>query len=233
MRISDRLTAICRAAEPGESVADIGTDHGYVPYMLYRDGTAPKVIMSDVSAGSLAKAKQTFAEHETKVPEDWFRVGDGLDTIGPGEVDTVIIAGLGGRTIIDILSADPDKTRTVHRLILQPRNAAGTVRFWLFTHGFRICEEILAKEGKFVCEVISAVSGASEPTAPPYPEDDIRWAYPEMFRSCDAALLRERIGWKLSSIEEEVTNLRQSSTDQSERIRRLSADADYLRRFIE
>ena len=221
------------AAEPGESVADVGTDHGYVPYMLYRDGMAPKVIMSDVSAGSLAKARQTFADHNMLVPDDWFRVGDGLGTVLPGEVDTVIIAGLGGRTILDILSADLNNSRTFHRLILQPRNAAGTVRFWLFTHGFRIIREILAKEGKFVCEVISAVSEASEQPAPPYPEDDIRWAYPEMFRTCDAALLRERVEWKLGSIDEEIDNLRQSSSDQSARIRRLTADAAYLRQFID
>ena len=94
MRLSKRIYALADAVKDGDSVADIGTDHGYVPMILMKQGKSLHVIMSDISEGSLAKAKETFAicHLEEKVSETDFRIGDGLQTIGSGEVDELIIA---------------------------------------------------------------------------------------------------------------------------------------------
>ncbi|MBQ6621656.1 MAG: SAM-dependent methyltransferase [Mogibacterium sp.] len=216
---------------PGETAADIGTDHGYVPMLLVRDRISPRVIMSDISASSLAKARETFQLAGLDAPEDWFRVGDGLATVAPGEVDVILIGGLGGHTIRKILEEDPARTRSFKRLVLQPRKHAGALREYLWCHGYDITEEVLTREGKFICEIIAAEPSQEIIREPLYRADDIRWAYPEAFRGCDRALLQKRLDWKTESIRTEIRNLSQSREDQRERIRKLEEELSYLLRL--
>ena len=147
--LTDRLMAMASQVEPGESLADIGTDHGYLPMYLYMEGISPKVIMADVSKGSLNKAKQNCKEICPDGKFD-FRLGNGLKVIKRGEVDNVAIAGMGGVLITEILGKDMGKTKTFKKLILQPRTAQGRLRFWLIKKGFDIVEEQLVREGRFI-----------------------------------------------------------------------------------
>lgn len=235
MRISRRLYKIAEKVSQGESAADIGTDHGYVPMLLVRNGVSTHVIMSDISDGSLAKAIETFELTGLNADPDCFRTGDGLETIKKGEVDDIIIAGLGGFTIIDILSADTDKSRSYRKLILQPRKHSGSLRHFLYTRGWDIIDEDLAPEGKFVCEIITAVpsSSAVKSRKELYPEGDIRWKYPEAIVRADPELARKRISWKIGSIEEQIESLRRSSADNEQRIRELESDKKYLLKIID
>jgi tRNA (adenine22-N1)-methyltransferase len=236
MRLSKRIYAIADAVNKGETAADIETDHGYVPMLLIKNAVSPRVIMSDISEGSLAKAVETFRLCGLDADPEDFRTGDGLDTIEPGEVDTVIIAGLGGHTIADILTADIHKSMSFKRLILQPRKHSGNLRYALYTNGWDISDEILAPEGKFVCEIICAVPGEGiQPgllREAPYPEEDIRWKYPEAIVKADRELAAKRIAWKTGSITEEIENLKRSSHDRDDLIRKLIGDRDYLEKLI-
>lgn len=209
-------------------MADIGTDHAYVPMLLFRNDISPRVIMSDISEGSLAKAKETFAICELSVPDSDFRIGDGLDTIEAGEVDVIIIGGLGGHTIAEILDSDIDKTKSFKRLILQPRKHSGALRHYLYTRGFDITEEVLSKEGKFECEIIAAEPSSDISRPELYPADDIRWKYPAEMADSNPELACERIKWKINSIDEQIENLRISNTDKSELITELMKDKAYL-----
>ena len=230
MRLSKRIYAMADSVKKGDTVADIGTDHGYVPMLLMRDGRSPRVIMSDISEGSLAKARETFelARLSDKVDEGDFRIGDGLETVGKGEVDEIIIGGLGGHTIVQILNADAEKSRSFKRLVLQPRKHSGTLRHYLYTHGWDIESEALVEEGKFACEIITAVPAAGRFRESPYPEEDIRWKYPESLADADHGLAKKRVEWKISSIREEIENLEKSGKDQKDLISRLRKDLDYL-----
>lgn len=228
MRISKRLEALYEAVNPGESVADIGTDHGYVPILLLQNGISEKVILSDISTGSLAKAEENFRQMGIEIPETCFRIGDGLSSIEPGEVDALIIGGLGGRTIRQILADDPEKTATYRKLIVQPRNNSGELRYYLYQQGYDIRREILAPEGKFVCEVIVAVKTTEVKRTPPYDAQDIRWKYPESMISCNPELLGQRIGWLSGRLLEQVESLRKSKDVPQERIRKLLEQRDYI-----
>ena len=230
MRLSKRIYALVDAVNRGDSVADIGTDHGYVPMLLMKRGISPRVIMSDISEGSLAKAKETFnlCGMTDLVTDGDFRVGDGLQTIASSEVDEIIIAGLGGHTIKGILEADENKSKSFSRLILQPRKHSGVLRHYLYTHGWDITSDSLAKEGKFACEIITAVPASEECRTRPYPEDDIRWKYPESLVNADPDAALNRIRWKASSIREQIENLSSGSDDHSDLIKRLIEDAAYL-----
>ena len=230
MRLSKRIYALADKVIGGDSIADIGTDHGYVPMLLMRQGKSPHVIMSDISEGSLAKAKETFAacRLEYRVCESDFRVGDGLQTVEAGEVDEVIIAGLGGHTIKSILADDEEKSRSFSRLILQPRKHSGTLRYYLFTHGWDIESESLAEEGKFACEIITAVPSGHTRREAPYPEDDIRWKYPEDMVNADPELSLNRIRWKLGSLEEQEANLSSGPEEHQDILKKIRDDHAYL-----
>ena len=230
MRLSKRIYALANNVIDGHSIADIGTDHGYVPMLLMKEGRSPHVIMSDISEGSLAKAKETFAavHLDDKVSESDFRIGDGLQTIEAGEVDEIIIAGLGGHTIKSILADDEQKSRSFGRLILQPRKHSGTLRYYLYTHGWDIESENLAEEGKFACEIITAVPCGFTLREAPYTEDDIRWKYPEGIVTADPELALNRIRWKIGSLEEQESNLSAGAEEHRDIINKIREDHDYL-----
>lgn len=156
MQLSDRLQVMADKVHSGETCADIGTDHGYLGLYLYERDISPRVIMTDISEASLAKAKASFGARQFGNDVS-FRVGNGLEVIGSGEVDCVVIAGMGGLLIRDILAADIEKTCSFNRLILQPRKAAGTLRKWLLEHGFVILCEDIVREGDFLPEIITAM----------------------------------------------------------------------------
>ena len=154
--LSDRLQVIADQVTPGGCTADIGTDHGYIPIYLISEGIADKVIMTDVSPGSLDKAKYNVRERLPDANGIEARLGDGLDPLAAGECGTVVIAGMGGLLIRDILDWDLKKTKTFSNFVLQPRTKAGALRKWLLQNGFEIEKDLLAREGKRVSEIIKA-----------------------------------------------------------------------------
>ncbi len=227
IRFTNRMKALAYAVRQGESVADVGTDHGYVPYFLLRDGISPFVILADISADSLEKARETFRKHPADLEKADFRVGDGLEPLDAGEVSCVILAGLGGMTLQKILEEDPEKTRSFGHYILQPRNASGPLRAALYGLGYDIEKEQLVREGKFICEVFSAVRVA-EPRALPYPADDVRWQYPETFLTCGKELAQRRLERALNSIQRELLSHEKNRAVSETRIRKLQEDRKYL-----
>jgi tRNA (adenine22-N1)-methyltransferase len=158
IKLSDRLQKIADFIEPGESVADIGTDHGFLPIALWEQGKSPHVILSDINSGPLEKARSNINKH---FPEKQFdiRIGNGIRTIKPAEVDNIVIAGMGGLLISEILGDDLEKSKSYKKLILQPRNGQNKLRAWLLENGFAIRDEVLVRERKYLCEIILAVPG--------------------------------------------------------------------------
>ena len=155
IKLSDRLQKIAEFIEPGETVADIGTDHGLLPIALWESGKSPHVILSDINEGPLEKARANINKYYPETEFD-IRIGCGIQTLKPGEADSVVIAGMGGLLITEILGDDLHKTKTYKKFILQPRNAPNRLRAWLLENGFVIADETLVRERKYLCEVILA-----------------------------------------------------------------------------
>ena len=154
MKLSDRLQLIADEIHCGETMADIGTDHGFLPLYLLEVKKCPKVIMADISRGSLAKAEENCKLAKAKGDYE-FRLGNGIDVLEDGEVDVVVIAGMGGNLIADILEWNLKKSRSIKRYILQPRRHVGKLRHWLYCNGFQIVKESLVEEGKCIIMVTS------------------------------------------------------------------------------
>ena len=195
IRLSERLKIIAEEIHKGETMADIGTDHGYLPLVLFRKGICPKVIMADVSRGSLRKAKENAIDAlkgDIELVDVDFRLGNGLEVLEPGEVDVVVIAGMGGLLMAEIIGADMDKSSSFKRFILQPRNGQGKLRHWLKQNGFEITAEHLAKEGRFICEILVvrprgvwSLLETGDQMQEPWAEDTaIEYEVPESLLSC-------------------------------------------------
>ncbi|MBQ5797293.1 MAG: SAM-dependent methyltransferase [Firmicutes bacterium] len=189
IKLSDRLQMIADEIKKGETVADIGTDHGLLPIFLYESGRCPKVILGDINKGPLEKARENIALHfgADALDDDGnhacdgalaLRLGSGLEPVAFGETDAVVIAGMGGILMTEILGLDLNHTKSFKKLILQPRNGSHKLRWWLKQNGFVITAEHLVVERKYICEIITVEPdlvttdpAAESPAAIVLPED--------------------------------------------------------------
>ena len=133
----------------GYRLADIGTDHGFVPIWLVKSGIIPSAIAMDINRGPLERAQ----EHIAQAGLDRFiqtRLSDGLAGLGEGEADSILIAGMGGALTVRILEKDPPSDLGAAELILQPQSEIGKVREYLCTSGWKIdAEDMVLEEGKY------------------------------------------------------------------------------------
>lgn len=160
--MNKRLELIASILPHGRGFADVGTDHGYLPVYMAQHGYSGKIIASDINEGPLstavASARQAGVEDRI-----CFRLCDGLDGCGSEELDTVVVAGMGGDTICGILDrADWVMSRDI-LLILQPMTKAEVLRYWLTNNDFAICGEWLIEENGEIYQILSARFGARTP----------------------------------------------------------------------
>lgn len=158
MDLSKRLQTVADAVTPGNRLADIGTDHAYVPIALVGAGTCPSAIASDVNKGPLERA----AHHIEKAglsDRIETRLGSGLDPVAPEEIDTAVFAGMGGDLMSKLLAAHPEFLQAGIELVLQPQSEWEKVRRLLHEQAYRIDREWFIKEdGKYYL-VIRALPG--------------------------------------------------------------------------
>ena len=143
-KLPNRLQAIADYIENGAAVADIGTDHGLLPVYLALTNKAHRIIASDISAGSLESARRLATRHNVTGQIE-FKHTSGLDTLLPADIDTIIIAGVGGETIISILQTAGWVTGEVKnnnlKLILQSQSKLDVLKEYLYNCGYTIKEE--------------------------------------------------------------------------------------------
>ncbi|GEK58735.1 hypothetical protein CHL76_04420 [Marinococcus halophilus] len=160
--LPDRLALIAEQIDPGAVVADIGTDHGLVPVEAVAHRKAERAVAADVNAGPLQAASDYIASCGLTDKID-IRLGSGLAVLTKKDaVDTVVIAGMGGTLIADILEQGKIKLHFVQKLVLQPNVSAVRVRKWLLDNGWKLTGERILKEERHVYEVLTAVPGEAE-----------------------------------------------------------------------
>ena len=155
MKLTDRLLKIASLVTEGKRVADIGTDHGYIPVYLLNQGKVPYAILADVNRGPLENARGEV-RHNKLLDKVDLRLGSGIEVLVKGEVDEVIIAGMGGILISELLEAKLEVAHSVDKLILQPMQAQNELRKYLLNNGFEILDEVLVKEDFRIYEIIIA-----------------------------------------------------------------------------
>ncbi|MBQ2120494.1 MAG: SAM-dependent methyltransferase [Peptococcaceae bacterium] len=160
IKLSQRLQAIADFVPQGARVADVGTDHGFLPCYLAQNNQAVKVYACDINAQPLALAQKNVADYNVGEIVST-RLGNGLAVIEPGEVDVVTIAGMGGSLMIEILDAAPLVVDKLNRIILQPNVGAEAVRIWAEKNRWHIVEEQLVRENDRFSVIIAMEPGRS------------------------------------------------------------------------
>ncbi len=160
MNIGARLETAGLMVPEGCVLADIGTDHAYLPVWLLEKKRIAAAIAGDIAEGPCRAAQMTVAMHGLKDKIE-VRMGSGLEVLRPGEAQCAAVAGMGASTIIAILEASPQVTEKFEQLVLQPMAGAASLRRWLCGHGWIIKEEALVEDGPHFYEIMSAVHGES------------------------------------------------------------------------
>lgn len=163
MELSARLKAVAVRVAPYQKVADIGSDHAYLPVWLLQNRKIAFAVAGELQPGPLEAVRRTIKEAAL---EDYVvaRLGDGLEIVEPGEVEVAVLAGMGGAAIKGILERSPVVVAQLHRIVCQPMIGAAVLRRWLENNGWHLVSEELVKEDGHLYEVISAEPGTSNPT---------------------------------------------------------------------
>lgn len=208
MKLSDRLKAIANLVPKNSIVADIGTDHGHLPAYLIKNNISKKVIGTDISKGSLEKIIEFVSELGLEKKIDT-RLGDGLETIKPYEVDTVVIAGMGGLLIKEILEKDKIQRDSINNFILQPMVASKELREYLVDNNFKIIKEDLVKEENKYYEIIYAIRDKS------YVIKDIYLEISPLLIDMKHSLVKEFVEYKIKASKEIIEQIENANTDKS------------------
>ena len=163
--LSSRLLACCSFVSPGDRVADIGCDHGYLGIYLLHKGIASAVIAADINEGPLQSAVRNSEKFGVR-DKICFYLSDGAQNI-PREFDTMVCAGMGGDTMVSILSAAPWLQSKHYRLILQCQSKTPLLRKYLSDTGWRISQENVLKDGKFLYTVMKVLWQPDSPKLTP------------------------------------------------------------------
>lgn len=165
LALSPRLGAIAGLVPAGVGcLADIGTDHGYVPVSLLLEGRVRRAVAADIGAMPLERARRTARQYGVTERMD-FRLGDGLRVLRPGEAEVIVIAGMGGDAITEILAAAP-WSRAGPLLLLQPMSKAEVLRAWLPEEGYAVEAERLVQDRGVLYPILTVRGGAMPPASP-------------------------------------------------------------------
>ena len=157
--LSERLQMLAEMVTMGNSVADVGCDHGFLSIYLVQKGISPHVLAMDVRKGPLAAAQEHIESHGLNTYIET-RLSDGMEKLEFGEAETLVCAGMGGRLMERILRTHMEKARSMRELILQPQSELKEFRAFLRREGFRIlAEDAVYEEGKYYFAMKAAYAG--------------------------------------------------------------------------
>ena len=237
MELSRRLQAVASLITAGHRVADIGTDHAYIPIALVREGRAASAIAMDVKKGPLKKAKEHVAQSGLADRIE-LRLSDGFEKLQPFEADTAVLAGMGGPLMIRILKEYEEITFGLKECILQPQSEVAKVRAFLLEEGFLfIREEMVKDDGKYYPMMKVAVPAAGscrqqekkQDSASKWGETELR--YGKLLLEMQHPVLREYLDREMAIRRQILSGLEGKAGEQIARRRdELEEDMKYIRK---
>ena len=159
--ISERLLACAGFVHPGDRVADIGCDHGYLGIYLLKNGIAASMIEADINEGPLDAARRNAMKFGVRDKMS-FHLSDGLRSV-PQDFDCMVCAGMGADTMVSILEAAPWLKEGKYRLVLQCQSKTPMLREYLSENGWSIQKEIVLRDGRFLYTIMEVLYAPEEP----------------------------------------------------------------------
>ncbi len=213
MQLSKRLQAVADLVTQGYRIADVGCDHAYTSIYLADSGISPQVIAMDVNQGPVDKAKENVKRYGCNDRVE-VRKSDGLEKLKPGEVDTILIGGMGGALTIEILNRRRDILKEIKELVLQPQSEIGKVREMLTQSGFLIIKENMVREDGKYYVMMKAVQRTSIENQADYTlirQEQLY--YGRLLLDARHPVLKEYLQWELGICEEVLGSLNAEQTD--------------------
>lgn len=227
MEISNRLKTISDMVEDNSIIGDVGTDHGYIPIYLAKLHRIKYAIALDINKGPLEKAKKNIKDYNV---QDYVetRLSNGLSEIKENEVDTIIIAGMGGTLIERILDEGSNIVCGVHRLILSPHSHVEDVRKKIHEFDFSITKEKLIKdEGKYY-NIICAEKGKEKKY------DDIGYKYGKILIEEKSPLLKVKLQMERDKYTKVLETLNMQDTENASiRQKEIVSELNILKEVLE
>lgn len=190
IELSKRLRQVAEFVPQHSILADIGSDHAYLPLYLVQQGIVRHAIAGEVNPGPFEAARRTVTEWEM-TEEIEVRRGDGLQVLTPFEVSAITICGMGGGTIANILRTGFDRLEGVQTLVLQPMNDSESVRRFLHRHDWKITAEAIIEEDEILYEIIVSESGKENYT------NELFYKIGNPSRMADPSLYHKKVEWEL------------------------------------
>ncbi|MCI5899283.1 MAG: class I SAM-dependent methyltransferase [Hominisplanchenecus sp.] len=208
LQLSERLLAVASMVSEKSRLADVGTDHGYIPIFLCMQGKIPSAIAMDIRSGPLDRAKENIRLYGLmKCIET--RLSDGVEKLKPEEADAVVIAGMGGGLVCKILEEGRQVLESVNELILQPQSDIDQVRRYLQNNNWKItAEKMVCEDGKYY-PMMHVVHGHMEPLA------DIEWKYGQFLLKEKNPVLGSFLDKEEAEILKVMENLRTAGSEKA------------------
>lgn len=205
MELSIRLKSVAAMVDKCRSIADIGTDHGYIPIFLIMNNLIEEAVASDINPGPLQRAKSniSFEGFQHKIE---CRLGGGLSTIKPGEVDAAVISGMGGYLIKDILEEGLEVFKYLDYIILQPVQYPEIIREYIYKNGFKIIDEDICFEDNKFYEIIKVSYNTTSEDV-----DDIFYEISKILFEKKHPIIKEFIFYKIKKYKNICDTIKESS----------------------
>lgn len=194
-------------------MADIGSDHAYLPIYLLQKGIAVSAVAGEVNEGPFRGAERNVRAHGYAAQIS-VRRGDGLAVIEPGEVEVITIAGMGGGTIREILRAGEAKLAGVQRLVLSPQGDGDTLRRWLLERGWQIVDEDMLAEDDQIYEIVVFERGEMRL------DDPVALELGPLLLERKHPLLVERVAYEQGKIDRALKSIEKARGESGEERRR-------------
>lgn len=208
MALSKRLEQVATMIPPCQTVADVGTDHGFLAVALIEKEIAGRVIAIDVNRGPLESAKRFVKERRL---EDHIecRLGDGLAVTTAGEIDCAIICGMGGELMQHIISVGPELLQTY---VVQPQSHREELKKFLVAQGYGITDEQCLQEGKQYYDIWVVERGVTS-VYNSLPSDSILWEYGALLKTQRSPVWVDHIQRRISTLQSIAIHMREAATD--------------------
>ena len=224
IKISNRLCTAASLVSEGDRLADVGTDHGYVPIYLLQQKRIPSAIAMDINRGPLERAKEHIRLYGLEKYIQT-RLSDGVEALKKGEADTILVAGMGGGLIMHIIESGTSVCQTARELVLQPQSELSRVRRFLAEQGYVTdAEEMVFEEGKYYPMMRVHYDSTGKQPAEKSPEI---YQYGEMLLERRHPVLLQYLNWE-QKIQEEILHKLVAQTQTAEIAERIQQVEEIL-----
>ncbi len=227
MVLSERLRAISDLIDNVSSIVDVGTDHGYIPIYLVKNNIIDFAVASDINKGPVEKAKKNIENYNlgNKIVA---RLGGGLTTVKPKEVEAAVIAGMGGNLIRDILEDSKKVFKALNYVVVQPVQNPEVLREYVYNSGYTIIDEIIVKDEEKYYEIMKIKYDDNKKEI-----DPIYYEVSEILLNKREPLFKEYLQFKLGKYIRVYENLTEETELAKKRKEELETLINKLKEFLQ